>query len=82
MKPKWCGRCDDWKDKSMFNKNATASDGLQSWCTACHVAYHREWRGTHPTTRRARGENEWHIMLTDNRANAESSCVYKAKLDV
>lgn len=39
-----CVHCGQYKDVSEFSRSSTASDGLNSWCTACSTKNQRELR--------------------------------------
>lgn len=39
---KWCSRCQQWKDKSEFNKNKVRADGLQNYCKPCSHSAHSD----------------------------------------
>ena len=41
---KHCKRCNEWLDKSKFQKNKTMIDGLQRWCAKCNSEYDLERR--------------------------------------
>lgn len=40
---KMCVRCEASKPVSEFNRQASAKDGLKSWCRSCSSQYRREW---------------------------------------
>jgi uncharacterized Zn finger protein (UPF0148 family) len=45
---KTCRRCGETKDPSEFRRNGRMKDGLDSWCSACHVEATRRWREQNP----------------------------------
>lgn len=51
---KRCGRCKAWKPSSEFGRDASAQDGMQWACRACHNASIREWYAKNPETARQR----------------------------
>jgi hypothetical protein len=50
---KLCTKCKTEKDEADFNRNSSASDGLQHRCKPCQIAANREWAQRNPETRRA-----------------------------
>lgn len=52
MNTKKCVKCGETKDKqSGYARCRRASDGVQSWCKACHAAYRISRRGYRPPRR-------------------------------
>lgn len=41
---KKCYKCGKELDESMFYKDSTAKDGLQSWCKSCKAEYSKKWK--------------------------------------
>jgi hypothetical protein len=39
---KFCSKCDEIKSLAFFNKNKSAKDGLQKYCTPCHLEMKRD----------------------------------------
>ena len=46
---KRCGRCEEFKQLSEFNKNCHTSSGLYNWCRMCSSAYRKAIRQTQIT---------------------------------
>lgn len=45
---KECRHCDTWKPIAEFPANRKVSDGLSSWCRACHREGTQAWRRANP----------------------------------
>ena len=44
---KQCAKCEHFRGRDEFAKNATRKDGLQNWCRYCTAAYSKSRAGRH-----------------------------------
>ena len=73
---KCCRHCGESKVAGEFNKNSSATDGLQSWCRDCFKQYNRSFeRGPRPPDRHLRDRYGISLVERDERlAEQEGRC--------
>lgn len=67
---KQCRKCGELKKASEYYKNTANSDGLQSYCRTCHLAYVRE-RNKKPRTDEQRAKARTYARMYRYGVNAE-----------
>ena len=73
MTTKTCCACGEDRDVSLFNRNRSAKDGLQSRCRDCQKEYHRNWVDDNRDHVNAYSLRKYHNMTPYQRAKFDEA---------
>lgn len=67
---KVCTKCAIEQPISQFPPNRETTDGLASWCHACHRLAEAQWRAKHAEMKRERNRRYWQKTTPEQRQRA------------